>query len=268
MRQMALPDRISVISEEGAVRRAAPIPVKVVEAPNGIVMLSVDVLRFLWLCCLIALVSCAATLSTTSGAQSADTIVPPVLMPGSEPMVSCPYPADAPKAGQQRTTAFRTVIDATGVPTEATILRSSGSDQLDAAALGCFARARFQPATRAGVPVPAPIDFSWTWDSGPQPKTCDSDDVVATEPRSSEKAASSLPGSDKKTATPPTSRRAVVCVCFNGSGEPTEPVIVESSKNRLLDAQAIDLAKKSLIQGRVGCSRLEFVFKKNESGGR
>ena len=74
------------------------------------------------------------------------------------------YPGQAIRAGHEGRVLLRVFVDAQGRPVEVTIEESSGHRELDRAAREkVLADWRFQPAMRAGVPVPAiglvPIDF-------------------------------------------------------------------------------------------------------------
>ncbi len=67
-----------------------------------------------------------------------------------------PYPALDLRLGHEGTVVLRLTISAEGRVTEATVVRSSGSDSLDNAARSwVMAHWRYQPAIRGGVAVPA-----------------------------------------------------------------------------------------------------------------
>jgi protein TonB len=62
------------------------------------------------------------------------------------------YPAMSRRLGEQGKVVVHALIDADGVPQKAEILRSSGFERLDRAALETALKWRYVPAKRAGVP--------------------------------------------------------------------------------------------------------------------
>jgi protein TonB len=99
-----------------------------------------------------------ATSTTASAAHTSGTVNPaPVLQqPSSDadylnnPKPS--YPAMSRRLGEQGNVVVNTLIGADGVPQKAEILRSSGFDRLDRAALETALKWRYMPGKRAGVP--------------------------------------------------------------------------------------------------------------------
>ena len=76
-----------------------------------------------------------------------------------------PYPALSQRMGEQGTTLLKVAIDNTGKVTECTVMSSSGSTRLDAAAVEYVkANWRWQPPTQAGKPVAATTEVSVKWD--------------------------------------------------------------------------------------------------------
>jgi protein TonB len=76
-----------------------------------------------------------------------------------------PYPALSQRMGEQGTTLLKVAIDNTGKVTECTVVTSSGSTRLDAAAVEYVkANWRWQPPTQAGKPVSATTEVSVKWD--------------------------------------------------------------------------------------------------------
>ena len=76
-----------------------------------------------------------------------------------------PYPALSQRMGEQGTTLLKVAIDTTGKVTECTVVTSSGSTRLDAAAVEYVkANWRWQPPTQAGKPVAATTEVSVKWD--------------------------------------------------------------------------------------------------------
>ena len=76
-----------------------------------------------------------------------------------------PYPALSQRMGEQGTTLLKVAIDTTGKVTDCTVVTSSGSTRLDAAAVESVkANWRWQPPTQAGKPVAATTEVSVKWD--------------------------------------------------------------------------------------------------------
>ena len=74
------------------------------------------------------------------------------------------YPLGALIANEEGTAELRLAISARGQVTDATVVRSSGSPRLDAAAIQVAkTRWSFQPATQGGAPVPGTVDVPVTW---------------------------------------------------------------------------------------------------------
>ena len=96
----------------------------------------------------------AATVAMAPGDQ-------PVPLPGQKPPPE--YPPAALRNGQSGTVLVRVAVDASGLPTDVTLEKNSGSRDLDRAALEAVRKWRFQPAQRDGQPVAAslviPIEF-------------------------------------------------------------------------------------------------------------
>lgn len=73
------------------------------------------------------------------------------------------YPPAALRRGEAGTVVVRVDVDATGYPSNVTIIQRSGSRDLDRAASDAVRRWRFQPAHSNGQPVPGnievPFDF-------------------------------------------------------------------------------------------------------------
>ena len=73
------------------------------------------------------------------------------------------YPALSRRLGEQGRVELRVFIAADGTPQRADVVKSSGFDRLDQAAVATVLKWRFVPGKRGGVPEPAwanvPIDF-------------------------------------------------------------------------------------------------------------
>ena len=74
------------------------------------------------------------------------------------------YPQADIAAGHEGTVTVNFRVDASGVVTDSTILRSSGYASMDEAARGALHRCRFAPALRNGQPVSSwqPVLYVWT----------------------------------------------------------------------------------------------------------
>lgn len=74
------------------------------------------------------------------------------------------YPSRALREEREGVTGFKLDYDATGKPTNCTIVRSSGSSDLDdATCQNLMRRARFKPGTQNGQPVGASYSSSVRW---------------------------------------------------------------------------------------------------------
>lgn len=75
-----------------------------------------------------------------------------------------PYPIEAKRLGEGGTTRIRLAISPLGAASACEIVKSAGSDQLDAAACSHVQRVwRWKPATQDGQPVAASIDVTIVW---------------------------------------------------------------------------------------------------------
>jgi protein TonB len=75
------------------------------------------------------------------------------------------YPASALRRGESGEVLLRIEVDANGMPYAMDIMRSSGSLELDRAALVAARDWRFRPALRDGQPVSASVNVPITFDS-------------------------------------------------------------------------------------------------------
>lgn len=85
----------------------------------------------------------------------------PTPIPGQSPAPR--YPSSALRRGESGTVTVRAEISADGIPTGVKVAGTSGSRQLDRAAMDAVRRWRFTPAMRHGEPTPGtvvvPISF-------------------------------------------------------------------------------------------------------------
>lgn len=132
------------------------------------------------------------------------------------------------------------IVGPSGVPSQASIKTSSGSEPLDQAALTCVARLRFLPAVRAGegAAVAAWEEIAWKWGRA---------HFAQTPPPSAAPAASAAaPGLAATTLSAGAARspQADVRVCADEGGKLTrDPVVTHSSGDAGLDAAALGVAR-------------------------
>lgn len=171
---------------------------------------------------------------------------------------SCPYPQAASHHYEEGTTLLRLHLDEAGAVSAVALARSSGHDELDAAAAKCVATVRFKPAAQNGTPQASVIRYGWTWKidwGSPDPRKCD-------ELKAAADAHAPLPANNR-----PEKGAAVVCSCWEESGKARKIQIVESSGSQRLDAGAIKLAEAGAATprppGHPGCFayRIQFELK-------
>jgi TonB family protein len=192
-------------------------------------------------------------------AASMPGVVPPKQITTSKEISdSCPYPPAATRNSEEGTTLLRVHLQAPGTISTVVVARSSGHEELDAAALRCMASVRFQPATQNGTPMASVIRYRWIWKidwGSPDPRKCDELEAAASAP-------ARLP-SNNQSGLP----AAVVCTCWEESGKPRKTRVVESSGSNKLDDGAIKLAEVGAQTprppGHSGCFayRIQFDLK-------
>lgn len=121
-------------------------------------------------------------------------------------------------------------VDVAGNPSHASIRVSSQSEPLDAAALRCVMKLRFQPATRPGdaVAVDSWQQMAWRWAAPATAPAVAAPSAVAAAPATAalQDGASTLR------------------VCSNEAGQLTQaPTVLRSSGNPTLDAAALKIAQ-------------------------
>jgi TonB family protein len=182
------------------------------------------------------------------------TTSPPVLLSKSD-IENCPYSVIA-ETRFEGTTRLHVLIDRVGQPTAVTVTNSSGSQGLDAAAVACAKKARFQAAMGEGKPVDGQFSLSVKWDLSPSADACTPSMTVAWGVTVSVGPSPTAPPSPI-----PVNAKSVVCACMNGKNA-SEPVILSSSGVRRLDEGAIKLMKKSTERwnNTAGCIAGAFHF--------
>ena len=180
-------------------------------------------------------------------AASMPNVAPPKQITTSTEIAdSCQYPEAANRKSAEGTTLLRVHLDDTGAISAVAVARSSGHDELDAAAIKCIASVRFQPASQDGKTQAVVIQYKWTWKidwGSPDPNKC------------AELKAAANAQSWKSTAT--------ICTCWEESGKAGTPQIVESAGSQRLDEGAIKLANKANTPrppGHAGCVAYRLRF--------
>jgi len=179
---------------------------------------------------------------------------PAKLLNGSEVTKQCHYPPKSLQARAEGETLLSLLIDDTGKLSNIAVKQSSGSEDLDNAALECMKKAQFQPATRDGHATMSKSVAPWRWTLPSVSRTCDA--AVSASSLGSEKANAAV-----------WPKPAYVCFCFGDSGEPQgKPTVVRSTGYRDADKMAVDVAelKSAAYQGRLpGCHVFGVKFDTN-----
>ncbi|MGB9332527.1 MAG: TonB family protein [Steroidobacteraceae bacterium] len=129
------------------------------------------------------------------------------------------------------------LVSAGGVPSRASIKSSSGSEALDAAALSCVMKLKFQPLTRVGdgVPVDSWQAMAWRWVSRGQ----------ASAPQSSAISPVAMSGTAAAGRSENSALKEVdLRVCSDAAGQLLQdPTVIHSSGDPALDEAALKIAK-------------------------
>ncbi len=156
-------------------------------------------------------------------------------------------------------------VSSAGVPSRASIKSSSGSEALDAAALSCVMKLKFQPVTRVGdgVPMDSWQAMAWRWVSRPSQAS----------PASSQNASALVAAPEAAAARPEGSpfKEVEVQVCSDAAGKLVQdPTLLHSSGDAGLDEAAVKIAKSgsgyyrpataSVGKAVSGCARLAIRF--------
>jgi outer membrane biosynthesis protein TonB len=162
------------------------------------------------------------------------------------------------------------VVGPSGVPSQPSIKSSSGSQSLDAAAIGCVMKLRFLPAVRAGEgsAMASWQEIAWKWGRGygaQSPAAAGAPVAAAAAPTMAAAAGPPLPGP----APPPAAAGgAEVRVCADESGRLAgDPIITRSSGDAGLDEAALRIARSGAPYYRpsgasavTGCAQLAIKF--------
>ena len=74
-----------------------------------------------------------------------------------------PYPATSRRLNEQGTSTLRVLIGADGIPQRAEVIKSSGFDRLDSAAVATAMRWRYVPGKRGGVAQAMSVTVPIVW---------------------------------------------------------------------------------------------------------
>ena len=156
------------------------------------------------------------------------------------------------------------VVGPSGVPSQPSIKSSSGSSDLDAAAVSCVMKLRFLPAVQAGdgSAVASWQEIAWKWGRGHAAQSAPPATATATMAAGGTVAAAA-PAAAAVAASP-----AAVRVCADESGKLTrDPAITRSSGDPGLDAAALRIAQAGAPYYRpagaaavTGCAQLTIKF--------
>jgi TonB family protein len=150
------------------------------------------------------------------------------------------------------------VVTADGRPKQASISRASGIEGLDAAALACVTKLKFQPATRPGdaVPVDSWQQLQLRYAAVAHPAAAPVTAAGAVAPAAP--AALAVAGA-------PGPRSTEVQACADAGGALSqEPKVMRSSGDAARDAAALRIARAGAAnyarEGKPGCARLTVSF--------
>jgi TonB family protein len=149
------------------------------------------------------------------------------------------------------------LVGSSGVPSRPSVTSPSGSQELDAAAVSCVLKLRFQPATRLGdaTPIESWQQMGWKWAPAPAPTgavapppgaaIASPPATAATAPSASAAATpASAVATPNAVAATPADSRAEVRVCVDANGRLTEePKLIHASGDAQFDAAAVNVAK-------------------------
>jgi len=179
-----------------------------------------------------------------------ESVAPARLALGFNPLRRCPDLRIA-RAEDRDIALVLFLVGPSGVPAHASVAASSGSQQLDAAAVSCVLKLRFQPAVRPGdgMPVESWRQLAWKWASSAARQ---GDPAAAAPPAA---VAAPSPGGDAgqhRERSRPDSR-AEVQVCVDESGRLTgEPTLTLASGDPQFDEAAVNIAKSGSGLYRAG----------------
>jgi TonB family protein len=147
------------------------------------------------------------------------------------------------------------LVARSGIPSRISIKSSSGSEVLDAAAMSCVSKLRFDPATRLGDgdPIESWQEIAWKWATqehhGEPPGTATRTPALQAAPDSTANSAAPQGNSTGGSQD----RSVAVRVCADDTGKLLQdPTILRSSGNPGFDEAAIKIARSGSPYYRPG----------------
>jgi TonB family protein len=143
------------------------------------------------------------------------------------------------------------LVARSGIPSRVSIKSSSGSEALDAAAMNCVSKLRFNPATRLGdgEPMESWQEIAWKWASQEPHGTATRTPALQAAPDFT--ASSAAPQGNSTGASQ--DRSVAVRVCADDTGKLLQdPTILRSSGNPGFDEAAIKIARSGSPYYRPG----------------
>jgi len=180
-----------------------------------------------------------------------ESVAPARLALGFNPLRRCPELRTA-EAEDRDIALVLFLVGPSGVPAHASVAASSGSQQLDAAAVSCVLKLRFQPAIRPGdgMTVESWRQLAWKWASSAAHQ---GGPATAAPPAA---VAALSPGGDAgqhRERSRLADSRAEVQVCVDESGKLTrEPTLTLASGDPQFDEAAVNIAKSGSGLYRAG----------------
>lgn len=168
----------------------------------------------------------------------------------SNPARRCPELRTATE-GDREVAVVVFLVGPSGVPTRPSVTTPSGSQELDAAAVSCVLKLRFQPATRLGdgTAVESWQQMGWKWAPAERPTGAATPSPAAAPalgamPAPLPAAAAAAPAAAVTSGAVPAESRAEVRVCVDANGKVTEePKLIRASGDSRFDAAAVNIAK-------------------------
>ena len=157
------------------------------------------------------------------------------------------------------------LVGPSGVPSQASLRTSSGSSDLDAAALRCVMKVRYLPAVRAGEGTAAASwqEIAWKWSRAHLTQTAS----AAGSPAAVAAAVPAIASMAPAAAAAPSPGSTEVRVCADATGKlRDDPHVTRSSGDARLDTAAVAVARAGAPYyppaggGLSGCAQLIIRF--------
>jgi TonB family protein len=198
-----------------------------------------------------ALLALLANIAAAQSSSAPDSLLQAQVALRFDPLRRCP---DLRIADEGTFALVVFLVGVSGNPSQVSVRSSSQSASLDAAAVSCVLKLRFQPAIRAGdgVPIVSWQQLGWRW---------------ARQQEHHDGAAATA----SQAAVSPTNGTVQVRVCSDGTGRlAQEPKIISSSGDPGLDESALRIARSgsgnyrpaTTVDGTPlsGCAQLSIKF--------